>query len=106
MTDSDMDRRDVEKRWSDPALFRAAAFYAFSVIALAAAAFAATVVWRSMLAAVLVPVILFVGGVVALVQTYRIWKAGGVWAIWQGAAWLLLFLFLFCLGVPMGLNQP
>jgi hypothetical protein len=25
-----------------------------------------------------------------------------VWVIWQGAGWILLLMFLFCLGVPAG----
>jgi hypothetical protein len=49
---------------------------------------------------VLVPGILFSGGIGAFVQTYRVWRAGGVWPIWQAAGWILLLLFLVCLGVP------
>lgn len=96
---------DVEKRWHDPVMTRAAVTYAFSVIGLAGLAFAATAVWRSMIAAILVPVILFVGGIGALFQTYRVWKAEGVWPIWQAAGWFLLLLFLFCLGIPFGLMR-
>ena len=29
------------------------------------------------------------------------WKAEGVWPIWQGAGWFLLLLMLVCLGVPV-----
>lgn len=43
MTNYDAERRDVEKRWNDPATFRSAATYVFSVIGLAALAFSATV---------------------------------------------------------------
>ena len=95
------DRNDVEKRWHDPAMFRAAVTYVVSVVALAAVAFAAAVVWHALIAGILVPVILFAGGVGALVQAYRVWKAEGVWPIWQGAAWFLLLLMLVCLGVPV-----
>lgn len=92
---------DVEKRWHDPAAVRAAVTYVIVFIVVAGAAFAATVVWHSLLAAILVPVTLFVGGVGALVKTYRVWRAEGVWPIWQAAAWFLLLLTLFCLGVPV-----
>ena len=95
------DRNDVEKRWHDPEMFRAAVTYVVSFVAVAGVAFAATVAWHSLIAGILVPVILFVGGVGALVQTYRVWKAEGVWPIWQGAGWFLLMLMLVCLGVPV-----
>lgn len=97
---TDGDTNDVEKRWHDPALFRAAVTYVAIVIALAGLAFTAAVVWRSLLAGILMPGILFVGGVGAFVQTYRVWRAEGVWPIWQAAGWFLLLLFLVCLGVP------
>ena len=100
MTDHDAVRRDAEKRWNDPATFRSAAVYVVSVIGLAALAFAAMVAWHSLLAGILVPVILGVGAMGTLWRTYRLWKLGGVWAIWHGASWILIVLFLFCLGVP------
>jgi hypothetical protein len=28
-----------------------------------------------------------------------------VWVIWQGAGWILLLLFLLCLGVPTAVGQ-
>ncbi|MEI6251316.1 MAG: hypothetical protein WCP30_00735 [Mycobacteriaceae bacterium] len=94
------DINDVEKRWHDPAMVRAAVKYVLLVIALAAAAFTVAVVWRSVIAGILVPAILFSGGIGAFVQTYRVWRAQGVWPIWQGAGWFLLMLFLVCLSVP------
>ncbi|MFM9034914.1 MAG: hypothetical protein ACKOQ4_11615 [Mycobacterium sp.] len=96
---------DVEKRWHDPAMVRAAVIYVVSVIALSAAAFACTVIWRSLLAGILVPAIFFAGGIGAFVRTYRVWKAGGVWPIWQAAGWFLLMLFLICFGVPFSVRQ-
>jgi hypothetical protein len=99
MTD-DGNVNDVEKRWHDPAMVRAAVKYVFSVIALAAVAFVATVLWRSLLAGILVPAILFTGGVGAFIRTYQVWKVEGVWMIWQAGGWILLLLFLICLGVP------
>lgn len=91
---------DVEKRWHDPAMFRDAVKYVVLIIALAGAAFAATVVWHSVLAGIMVPAILFTGGIGAFIRTYQVWKAEGVWAIWQAAGWFLLLLFLVCLSVP------
>ncbi|KDE99996.1 membrane protein [Mycolicibacterium aromaticivorans JS19b1 = JCM 16368] len=96
-----MDSDDVEKSWHDPATFRAAVMYVVSVVVVAAVAFAATVVWHSLIAGVLVPVILFTGGVGAFIKTYRVWRAEGTWPIWQGAGWFLLALMLLCLGVPV-----
>lgn len=98
--DYDAISRDVEKRWSDPPTFRAATKYVFSVIALAAVSFAATVAWHSLLAGILVPVILFLGAMGAFVRTYQLWRDGGVWPIWHGAGWVLLVLFLLCMDVP------
>lgn len=97
-----MNRNDVEKSWRDPAALRAAVTYVVSVVVVAGLAFAATVFWHSLIAGILVPVILFIGGVGAFVQTYRTWRTYGAWPIWQGAGWILLCLFLFCLGVPVG----
>ncbi len=96
-----MDRNDVEKRWHDPAAFRAAVKYVVAVVVMAGVAFAAALGWHSRIAGILVPAILLIGGAGALVQTYRVWRAEGTWPIWQGAAWILLALFLFCLGVPV-----
>lgn len=91
---------DVEKRWRDPAAFRAAVTYVVVVVALAGVAFAVTVASRSLLAAILVPGILFLGGVGGLYRTYQVWRAEGVWPIWQAAAWFLLLFGVFCLGIP------
>ena len=95
---------DVEKRWRDPQMVRAAITYVVIVLALAGVAFTATAVWRSLLAAVLVPGILFLGGIGGLVQTYRVWKVEGVWPIWQAASWFLLLFGIFCLGIPFSVN--
>ncbi|HPY23297.1 MAG: hypothetical protein QG655_1678 [Actinomycetota bacterium] len=108
MTDDDTrdgSTNDVEKRWNDPVQFRAAVNYVLMVIALAGAAFAATAIWRSLLAAILVPGILFAGGIGGLLRTYRVWRAEGVWPIWQAASWVLLLLALFCLGIPFSVGQ-
>jgi hypothetical protein len=100
-----MMNNDVEKRWHDPAGLRAAAIYVGSVIAVAAIAYTVTVVYRSLIAGIMVPAILFVGGIGAFVRTYQVWRGQGVWVIWQGAGWILLLLFLLCLGVPTSVGQ-
>ena len=102
MSDIDvMSINDVEKRWHDPEQFRAAVTYVVMITALAGAALTVTAVWHSLVAGILVPGILFVGGLGAIIRTYQVWRAGGVWPIWQGAGWFLLLLFLVCLGVPV-----
>ena len=92
---------DVEKRWHDPAALRAAVTFVVAVLAVAGAAFFVTVTWHSLIAGILVPGVLFAGGIGAFVKTYRGWRAEGVWPIWQAAGWILLMLALFCLGVPV-----
>jgi hypothetical protein len=96
------DARDVEKRWRDPVALRQAVAYGVGVIAVAGVAFAvyAVVDKKSVILAATVPTILFVGGVGALVKTYRVWRDGGTWVIWQGAGWFLLTFMLVCLSIP------
>lgn len=91
---------DVEKRWHDPDMFRAAVGYVVAVLAVAGVALAFYAYDRSVIAAVLVPTITFVGGVGAFVRTYRVWRAEGTWPIWHGAGWFLLAFTLVCLAVP------
>jgi hypothetical protein len=93
---------DVEKRWDRPSEFRAAAKYVGAVVAVAAVAFAvfAFSARTSVVAASSVPLILFLGGLGALVRTYRLWKTKGAWPAWQGAGWFLLTLMLVCLSIP------
>ena len=47
------------------------------------------------------PVILFLGGFGAFIQTYRVWRARGGWWIWQGAGWFLLVLMLVVLAMTV-----
>lgn len=103
-TEYDASSRDAEKRWHDPQTFRAAVRYVVFVIALAAVAFAATAAWHSLIAAILVPAILFVGTMGAFIRTYQAWRDYGFWVIWQGAGWILAVLFMFCLGVPTAIQ--
>ncbi|WP_066900309.1 hypothetical protein [Mycolicibacterium houstonense] len=96
----DSDRNDVEKRWHDPQMFRAAVGYVLAVIAVAGLALAFYAFDHSVLSAALVPTILFVGGLGAFLRTYQVWRAEGTWPIWHGAGWFLLALSLLCLAVP------
>lgn len=96
------DRDFAEKRLDKPGSFRAAALYGAVVVALAGLAFAfyAFGARDSVYAASLVPLFLSLGGAGALVRAYRVWKAGGGWAAWQGIAWFLLLLMLVTLAIP------
>jgi NADH:ubiquinone oxidoreductase subunit H len=96
------DARDVEKRWRDPVALRHAVEYGLCIIVVAAVAFAvfAVVDKGSVVLASIVPAVLFLGGVGALAKTYRVWRTGGTWPIWQGAGWFLLTLMLVCLSIP------
>ncbi|EGD54735.1 hypothetical protein [Gordonia neofelifaecis] len=40
------------------------------------------------------PIVVILGTVAAMVRTYRNWKSGGRWQVWQGATWFLLALSL------------
>jgi hypothetical protein len=91
---------DVEKRWHDPAAFRAAVIYSLAVIAVAGIALVVFAFTRMVFAAVLVPGVLLLGGIGAFIQTYRVWRRRGTWPIWQGAGWFLLTLMLLCLSIP------
>ena len=105
MSNNQMSTNDVEKRWHDPEQFRAAVTYVVMIVALAGAALAVAAIWHSLVAGILVPGTLFVGGIGAFIRTYQVWKAEGVWPIWQGAGWFLLLLFLVCLSVPFAVAQ-
>ncbi|MDT5336045.1 MAG: hypothetical protein QOD90_1550 [Mycobacterium sp.] len=93
---------DAEKRWHDPPAMRSAVAYAVVVILLAAGAFAAYALGdrNALGVAMATPGVLFLGALGAFVKTYRDWRAGRTWPIWQGAGWFLLTLSLLALGVP------
>ena len=95
--------RDVEKRWKDPAAFRRAAAYCAGVVALAAALTAVFLLVdrTNPLLAASVPAVCFLGGTGALARGYRVYRAGGTWPIWQGAAWFLFTVMLLGLTMPM-----
>ena len=99
---TDMSRNDVEKRSHDPAAFRAAAEYVVSVIALASLSFALFVLigrWTP-LWSLGTPLVLLAGGIGAFIKTYRVWRAGRTWPVWQGAGWFRLTLMLVSLSIP------
>ncbi|MBB3038779.1 hypothetical protein [Hoyosella altamirensis] len=93
--------RDVEKRFYDPPTFRKAATYATVVIVLALGSMGVLLLWAAPesggVAGNLLTfgpaAILLLGGIGAFVQTYRVWRRGGTWPLWQGAGWFLLVLF-------------
>lgn len=100
-TDRSQSTNDVEKRWNDPGAVRRAVLYVGSVIATAGVwllmflvAEPSSVAW-----ALGVTVILLAGGIGAFVQTYRVYRDGGSWPIWQGAGWFLFALMLGSLGL-------
>ncbi|MCB0949169.1 MAG: hypothetical protein KDB44_07815 [Mycobacterium sp.] len=99
---TDMSTNDVEKRWRDPAAFRAAATYVVSVVALASLAFVLFRIFGESrpMWALATPAVLFAGCLGAFIKTYRVWRAGRTWPIWQGAGWVLLTLVLFSLSLP------
>ncbi|WP_099025190.1 hypothetical protein [Mycolicibacterium palauense] len=97
---------DVEKRWHDPASFRAAVVFVVATVVLAAGAFAvyATHDRYNVFWAVATPAVVFLGALIAFGKALLDWRAGRVWPIWQGAGWFLLALTLLTLAVPaMGL---
>ena len=93
---------DVEKRFDRPGTFHEAARYVGGVLVVAGVVFAiyAFAARGSVVAASLVPAILFAGGVGAFVKTYKVWKAEGAWPAWQGAGWFLLTFMLVTLAIP------
>ncbi|WP_433678884.1 hypothetical protein [Nocardia sp. CA-119907] len=112
---------DLEKRWTaDNRTFRRVAIYVATVLAVAAVVFVVTAIWAAQRAAcanaemmlcdapaktaiVAGPtVVLILGGIGAFVQTYREWRRGGSWPIWQGAGWFLFTMMIVYLGIGGG----
>ncbi|WP_040833934.1 membrane protein [Nocardia brevicatena] len=106
---------DAEKRWTDRGTYRRAARYVVAVSVVAAVVFGIAVSYASSRcgdaksqlcdgpsqAAVLIgpSSIALLGGIGAFVQTFREWRRGGNWPIWQGAGWFLFVLMLLYLGI-------
>ena len=103
-----MTTNDVEKRWHDPAAFRAASVYVVSIIAMAGLAFALfLLIGREVpLSALGTPIVLLAGGIGAFIKTYRVWRAGETWPIWHGAGWFLFTLMLVSLSIPAMATSP
>ncbi|UGT44578.1 hypothetical protein LTV02_14830 [Nocardia yamanashiensis] len=110
---------DVGKSWNDPPAFRRAARYVLSILALAALVAVITLVWASArsqclddtmlcdtasrLVVGLGPgLVLLFGGIGAFVMTFREWRAGRTWPIWQGAGWFLFTLMVVYLSIEGG----
>ncbi|MET0473966.1 MAG: hypothetical protein ABW001_04935 [Mycobacterium sp.] len=93
---------DVGKRWHDPGALRAAVAYVAAVLVLAAVVFTTYALGdrHDLGWAFATPAVLFGGALVAFVKTYRDWRAGRTWPIWQGAGWFLLTTALLSFGVP------
>ncbi|MBD0862198.1 hypothetical protein IA539_13380 [Gordonia sp. zg691] len=43
------------------------------------------------------PIVVLVGAIAMLFRTYRVYKRGGRWQVWQGGAWFLLVFFIVML---------
>ena len=43
------------------------------------------------------PIVVLIGALAALWRTYRCWRSGGRWQIWQAASWLMLATFIMFL---------
>ncbi|CPT75684.1 hypothetical protein [Mycobacteroides abscessus] len=109
---SDAERKDRDKRTHIQAVRFSAA-----TVALAIVTFVTTVVWMGQCSvsvevdktlcgrhgtpamAMAAPGVLMIGGVIAFVQTYRVWRRRGRWWVWQGAGWFLLLLMVVTLMV-------
>lgn len=95
-----MNDDDVSKSWNDPTALRTGGAYLATVMA---AGLVAVMLYNKTgwpIWGFGAPAIFFLGGLGALAQTYRVWKRGGTWPIWQGLGWLLLMTMLVALGVP------
>lgn len=117
---------DVEKRWHDSHGFRSAARYTVAVIVSALAILVACIMWavwgtnagacddaafvvcadpeRTVLVTV-PPALLLAGGIGAFVQTYRVWRRGGAWPIWQGAWWVILVFMVIYMGMAVSVER-
>lgn len=110
---------DVEKNWRDPRAMRAATWFTIAVALAALAVMGIAILWsvavdngecadaefkvcqspQRYVLAMAPTAILLIGGVTAFVQSYRAWRSGHAWPIWQGAGWVLFVLSLLYLGL-------
>ena len=75
--------------------------YGACVIATAVAVLAILLVTAGREFVVTIPsaAILLAGGIGAFVQTFRVYRDGGPWIVWQGAGWLLFLLAIAYVGM-------
>lgn len=103
---------DPARRFRDKRTVQRAVWFSLAVVVLAAITLVAAVMWirqcsisldadkalcsrdGTPLIALVSPTVLLIGGVVAFVQTYRVWKRRESWWVWQGAGWFLLLLMV------------
>lgn len=85
---------------SEPSDFRRAVtsvvvtvFFAVAIVLVAAASSGGL---RTLLL-ILAPIVVLIAGLATAVRTYRVWRAGGRWQIWQGAMWFELAFFIIVL---------
>ena len=85
---------------SEPSDFRRAVtsvvvvvFFAVAIVLVAAASSGAL----QTLLLILAPLVVLIAGLVTAIRTYRVWRAGGRWQIWQGAMWFELAFFIIVL---------
>lgn len=116
--DGDVDRHeDVDKHWSDPEGSRQVVRFGVAVLATAALTGVVIAIWAatrdaceaaeamlcdgaSQAAMVVGPaLVLAAGWIGAFVITFRRWREGRVWPIWQGAGWFFFFLLLAYLSI-------
>ncbi|WP_067689129.1 hypothetical protein [Nocardia jejuensis] len=111
---------DVEKRWNDPPTVRLAVRYVVAVLVSTAIVAGLALVWAasrqqcldtaaircdtsSKLVVGLVPgCVLLFGGLGAFVITFRYWRDGRAWPIWQGAGWFLFTVMVLYLSIAGG----
>jgi hypothetical protein len=105
----------AERKSQDRKGFARAVWFSTAIVALALATFVATIIWMGQcsvsvqageglcarhgtpLIALAAPGVLLLGGTIAFVQTYRVWRRRESWWIWQGAGWFLLLLMVVTL---------
>ncbi|MDF3282520.1 MULTISPECIES: hypothetical protein [unclassified Gordonia (in: high G+C Gram-positive bacteria)] len=82
---------------AQPSTLRAAVTYGIVVIGLGLATLLVALASSDGLRTALVvaaPIVVGVGALGGLWRTYTVWRAGGRWQVWQGAAWFLLATFV------------
>lgn len=121
---------DVGKRWHDPGGsggVRCAALFTVSVIVSALVVMVGCIMWAAWgphsgqcrdaafavcaepertILLVVPSALLLIGGLFAFVQTYRVWRKGGTWPIWQGAGWALLVSMVIYMSMSLSVVSP